>query len=579
MLAKVLQLTESKINRDELIAQLEAELKGCEMVCVSYRNKLKAFMIENEIWHISDLNYYWRIEYEKYLKIVVNGSSCTKNIKAFDQVKLYSIRNQPQITISGKGFKSAYADNILYMPYHPDIRIAEMFLKENNRNLLAWDFTQRAPLKMKRQVFEVLHFFIENAANRERMHAQLGGLLRLYNFCIQEQIEDLEKLELDQIERYKDTLETDYQKHYYGGVTSWCARALFLMNDDINWDANVWYMERLHLPPERLDPAESVTKLSFAEVTHKENRRILQMYTKYNIGITNLSISNIRSELICLRNFLESINQPETENVYTITAEQIDAYFKDEQKREIQEDTYNKKIMCILHFFNYLQVKGYIDRVPFDPDYYMKKTFQKHHDRSVDQEVIEEIMDNLYKFPEEIRLMFLHLWGIGLRISEVCILKGNAYYLQGDDAWIQVYQTKMRTYKRIPIPMAIYRLMKVYIEKYSRKADEYIFQNEKGEAYKKNAFRHKMLKACKVNNIKNGEYVFKSHDYRHSIATTFYEEGVPIQSIRDYLGHDYEEMTLQYVDYMPKKVEKANEDFFKKGSLASRLGKGVKENG
>lgn len=67
--------------------------------------------------------------------------------------------------------------------------------------------------------------------------------------------------------------------------------------------------------------------------------------------------------------------------------------------------------------------------------------------------------------------------------------------------------------------------------------------------------------------------------YRHSIATTFYEEGVPIQSIRDYLGHDYEEMTLQYVDYMPKKVEKANEDFFKKGSLASRLGKGVKENG
>jgi len=292
-----------------------------------------------------------------------------------------------------------------------------------------------------------------------------------------------------------------------------------------------------------------------------------------------LSISNIRSELICLRNFLESINQPETENVYTITAEQIDAYFKDEQKREIQEDTYNKKIMCILHFFNYLQVKGYIDRVPFDPDYYMKKTFQKHHDRSVDQEVIEEIMDNLYKFPEEIRLMFLHLWGIGLRISEVCILKGNAYYLQGDDAWIQVYQTKMRTYKRIPIPMAIYRLMKVYIEKYSRKADEYIFQNEKGEVYKKNAFRHKMLKACKVNNIKNGEYVFKSHDYRHSIATTFYEEGVPIQSIRDYLGHDYEEMTLQYVDYMPKKVEKANEDFFKKGSLASRLGKGVKENG
>ena len=429
MLAKVLQLTESQINRDELIARLETELKACEMIYVSYRNKLKAFMIENEIWHINDLNYYWRIEYEKYLKLVVNGSSFAKYIKAFDQAKLYCIRNQVKITINGKGFKPAYADTILYMPYHPDIRIAEMFLKENNRKLLVWDFTQRASVKMKRQVFEVLHFFIENAANRERMHAQLGGLLRLYNFCIQEQIEDLEKLA--QIGRYKDTLETDNQKHYYGGVTSWCARALFLMNDDINWDANVWYLERLHLSPERLDPAETVTKLSFAEVTHKENRRILQMYIKYNIGITNLAISNIRGELIWLRSFLENIKQPETENIYMVTAEQMDAYFKAEQTREIQADTYNKKIICILHFFNYLQVKGFIKQIPFDPDYYMKKTFQKHHDRSVDREVIEEIMANLYKFPEEIRLMFLHLWGIGLRISEVCILKGIAYYLQG----------------------------------------------------------------------------------------------------------------------------------------------------
>ena len=180
-----------------------------------------------------------------------------------------------------------------------------------------------------------------------------------------------------------------------------------------------------------LDPAETVTKLSFAEVTHKENRRILQMYIKYNIGITNLAISNIRGELIWLRSFLENIKQPETENIYMVTAEQMDAYFKAEQTREIQADAYEIKIICILHFFNYLQVKGFIKQIPFDPDYYMKKTFQKHHDRSVDREVIEEIMANLYKFPEEIRLMFLHLWGIGLRISEVCILKGIAYYLQG----------------------------------------------------------------------------------------------------------------------------------------------------
>jgi len=32
--------------------------------------------------------------------------------------------------------------------------------------------------------------------------------------------------------------------------------------------------------------------------------------------------------------------------------------------------------------------------------------------------------------------------------------------------------------------------------------------------------------------------------------------------VRDYLGHEYEEMTRQYVDYMPKKLERASEAYF-----------------
>lgn len=72
---------------------------------------------------------------------------------------------------------------------------------------------------------------------------------------------------------------------------------------------------------------------------------------------------------------------------------------------------------------------------------------------------------------------------------------------------------------------------------------------------------------------------FRSHDYRHTIATAFYDTEVPIQSIRDYLGHDYEEMTRRYVDFMPKKIEKANEEYFKKGSLASCIRKGVNDSG
>ena len=59
----------------------------------------------------------------------------------------------------------------------------------------------------------------------------------------------------------------------------------------------------------------------------------------------------------------------------------------------------------------------------------------------------------------------------------------------------------------------------------------------------------------------------------------FYDNEVSLQSIRDYLGHTYEEMTRQYIDFMPKKIAQANEEFFstQENSLASWLRKGEQD--
>ena len=59
----------------------------------------------------------------------------------------------------------------------------------------------------------------------------------------------------------------------------------------------------------------------------------------------------------------------------------------------------------------------------------------------------------------------------------------------------------------------------------------------------------------------------------------FYDNKVSLQSIRDYLGHTYEEMTRQYIDFMPKKIAQANEEFFstQESSLASWLRKGEQD--
>lgn len=92
-------------------------------------------------------------------------------------------------------------------------------------------------------------------------------------------------------------------------------------------------------------------------------------------------------------------------------------------------------------------------------------------------------------------------------------------------------------------------------------------------AYRVGTFRQEFQQHCIKNQIADGEYIFKTHDYRHTLATHFYDDGVSIQTIRDYLGHFSEDMTKQYVDFMPKRIAKANDAYFKKpgNDLASAI--------
>ena len=544
-----------------------------------YKGKVIEFMVSEDMETIADLDYPARVRFEKWLPDHTDSAEYRHYLVSFDRIKQYSVSKEIHIAADGKPVRPNYENTILFLLYHPNPDIRAMFRKATKKHELAWDFTRAVPEKLKRQIFDILHYALENDTAFETRRKHLLGLRELYDFCADEKIDDIEQMELAQEQQFKGLDSERLKPCNRVGIISFCRKALFMQTEKINWNAHVWYMERFQIQPERLDAASPVSSISFTEVTHKKNRELLKKYIRYGLGITNLSVSVIRGEHSAIRNFLNDICQDENEDVCSVTPAQMDDYFKKQRQRSVQAETYNKNVMCIQHFFNFLKVRQYIERIPFDAECCLKKIIPRHLDRSVAQEAADEILEKLCCFPETIRIMYLHLWGVGLRISEVCTLKGNAYYIQGKDAWIQVYQIKMRTYKRIPIPDALYKLTKVYLKKHGIKADDYVFQNAKGGAYCKSTFRYNMLKYCELNNIQNGGYVFKSHDYRHTIATYFYDTGVSLQSIRDYLGHDYEEMTEQYIDYMPKKIEKASEEYFSRHSLAACMKRGEKTDG
>lgn len=57
-------------------------------------------------------------------------------------------------------------------------------------------------------------------------------------------------------------------------------------------------------------------------------------------------------------------------------------------------------------FYEISGSKGVYKKVPFYASYYLEKQIPVHHDRSVEEDVYMEIIQNLSQFPEHLRMMF-----------------------------------------------------------------------------------------------------------------------------------------------------------------------------
>ena len=577
MPAYQLYVYEEQEKREALEQKICEQVDACTEVNGVIRNRVKKFLIEEGVTDISEMNAALRVRYEGYLErneTVYVPITC---LRGFDKIFIHRMKEELKTLAGQRKYTTEYCDQWLCLTHYPEVEVAESFLMSKGGMELVWNFTLECPRKLKMQIFTVLKEVIHTYKGWTRKE-KLLALQRLYQFCVEEQVSDIETMTMEEEQRFEQELSEHFcrkKKSMGVAVIRMSRKILFLQAPEINWNANVWFLERFHFSKERMNPSKPIELVSFKEVTNLENQKILQKYMRYLFGITDLCISTIRIKMLELRTFLVHFNG-EKSPIYEVEAEKIQRYLESIQKQDTREKTANGRIFMILQFYNFLTVKGYLKKIPFRHEYYLQKEVHIHHDRSVPERIYTEILSKLAEFPEHLRLMFLHLWCTGIRGSEVCTLTGDGYEEKDGDYWLKVYQVKMKTYKRIPIPEALYKLVQVYKKKYQIGPEEYLFQNQTGGAFRYGTFRYQMLKYCEKYQIANGEYIFKSHDYRHNLATLYYDSGISIQAVRDYLGHEYEEMTRQYVDYMPKKLEQASEAYFQEEthSFATELMKG-----
>ena len=82
-----------------------------------------------------------------------------KYLTGFDWIKRHAIREKAN-TLLGRNQKILYENKIWFLLYYPDQEIASRFNKSTDKKALIWDFQQKSPERMKRQIFQSLQKLI-----------------------------------------------------------------------------------------------------------------------------------------------------------------------------------------------------------------------------------------------------------------------------------------------------------------------------------------------------------------------------------------------------------------------------------
>lgn len=209
----------------------------------------------------------------------------------------------------------------VYLPEYFKGNVAQSFQKESDQRILYWDFDKDLDEKIKIQIEILLNEIVRTIKNRE-----------------------------DRRNRYLLPLKCLF-----------CRKVLFLESTEIDWEVNVWFVERLNILPERYSRSNTIDSFSFLAIECAENRQGLQKYLKYLLTATSLNLGTIRIHHTYIRDFLKFLEESQ-KNMMDIDSATIKQYFNRLAMQNIKAQSYNNKLQVISAFLRYLQSGGILLR-------------------------------------------------------------------------------------------------------------------------------------------------------------------------------------------------------------------------
>ena len=316
------------------------------------------------------------------------------------------------------------------------------------------------------------------------------------------------------------------------------------------WQKLIWDITDLPLAEERVNPASAFRTLDFSYIRNLEDAECIQRFLYHLVLDTNISFSTIYQYYQSLKIFV-LFQQTRQRTFKYANRDDAIAFYK-YYGPQVSNSTFDARV-SVYHFtYDYLCVYGLTKANPFqmedkhnDPYHYQLKT--------VDDETIMKVFSVLHEIPERLACMFLILYATGMRVSEVCQIKNSCLFTNEKGCFLQFYCQKLKKEVMNPIPPALYdRIESIVIENSALPyAEKYLFHSAPNQAYHSTTFQAQLNEALAPYHIMKPDgtpFIFRPHDFRHTLATKMYRSNIDIPIIQGILHHASIEMTMAYVE-------------------------------
>ena len=322
------------------------------------------------------------------------------------------------------------------------------------------------------------------------------------------------------------------------------------------FERDVWDDSIYRLPAERVNKSACRYAFNFRKIEFVHNRELVKKYFLSLIGQSELAESTITNAFSMIVQFCQYLDTKKLEDV---TSEDFTDYLSENQ--DLGNSAYKHKLNRINSMYDYLKVKytnSFKNANPVQSSMYRKEKV-KYITNLVDEYTILQIFGHLDSAPFDYMLIYLINYCTGMRISDVCQLRTDCLFEDGDNGYyIKPYICqKMQKPIMNLIPKALYELIQKRIKEINNlEYDEvYLFPSDKEKLrpYVAQTYRNNFKKLCKEWGIKNedgSDYNYVTHAYRHTLATELHiRYQVPQVTIQKaVLWHQEIQMSYHYIE-------------------------------